>query len=175
MKIFKGLPEQYLNGAPRDYSLVSTYQHQFSAIVLSTCLLLALMTILLVSCTPAHAQEVDIAIISTIESSNNPKAHNNISGSTGLCQITQSALSEFNHHFHKNYSLISMYDGRTNLLVADWYINNRIPVMLKYYGIPQTIENRIWAYNAGIGNVVKNIMPKETKNYIKKYKRLAKG
>lgn len=130
---------------------------------------------LIMGCSVASAQssnDIDMSIISTIESSNNPKAHNNNSGATGLCQITQPALSEFNHHFHKNYSLISMYDENRNLLVADWYMNNRIPAMLKYYGIEDSIENRLWAYNAGIGNVVRNIMPMETKNYINKYKRM---
>ena len=45
-----------------------------------------------------------------------------------------------------------------------------------FYDIPDTIENRLICYNWGIGNLRKkvrnrsNYLPKETINYIKKYK-----
>jgi hypothetical protein len=51
-------------------------------------------------------------------------------------------------------------------------MNTRIPQMLKAYKIPDTIDNRLWAYNAGIGNVKKGRLPKETRNYIRKYHKL---
>ena len=45
-----------------------------------------------------------------------------------------------------------------------------IKKLIEAYKIPITLDNVLWAYNAGIGNVKKNRMPKETINYIKKVK-----
>ena len=41
--------------------------------------------------------------------------------------------------------------------------------MLKHYKKEVNIDNILWAYNAGIGKVIKEIKPEETKNYIIKY------
>ena len=40
--------------------------------------------------------------------------------------------------------------------------------------IADTIDNRLWAYNAGIGRVIKGIKPDETREYIKRYHRCLK-
>lgn len=118
---------------------------------------------------------VDMTIISQIESSNNPKAYNNRSKAVGLCQITPVVLKEFNKRFHKHYSRNTLFNGKTNLMVADWYANFRIPQMLRYYGIADTVRDRIWAFNAGISNVRKHFLPKETQAYIRKYERLSRS
>jgi hypothetical protein len=34
------------------------------------------------------------------------------------------------------------------------------------------VDVQIWAYNSGVRNVIKGIMPKETRDYIRKYHRL---
>jgi hypothetical protein len=60
-------------------------------------------------------------------------------------------------------------------------MNTRIPQMLKAYKIPDTIDNRLISYNAGI-KVCKDYhrgkikrLPRETVNYITKYHKLERG
>ena len=63
--------------------------------------------------------------------------------------------------------------------IADYYLNTRIPRILHHYGIPDTVEARLAAYNWGIGNL-RNAFRKygedwinhtnsETSGYITKY------
>jgi hypothetical protein len=117
---------------------------------------------------------VDLGIIAAIESSNNPLAYNHRSQARGLYQITPICLKEY-----CQFNNILVYDAdylfnpAFNTKVAEWYLTKRIPQMLKAYGLSVTLENILWAYNAGIGKVKKNIMPKETKLYIAKYKKLS--
>lgn len=129
--------------------------------------------LLLTSC--ARADMVDIGIISKIESSGNPTAFNSHSGAIGLCQITSVALKEYNVKNKTHIHRLDLFNGKTNLMVANWYINNQIPIYLRHYKLEDTTKNRLWAYNAGIGMVKKGILPKETRNYIIKYNRLNKG
>lgn len=121
--------------------------------------------------------DVDINIIAQIESGNNPNAYNPKSGAKGVCQITPIVLEDFKNycpHYSDDWRRqlgfdTDMYNSVTNKLIGDWYINERIPQMLRTYHIPDTIDNRLWAYNAGIERVRKGIMPQETKRYIEKY------
>ena len=121
------------------------------------------------SCRTAHADEIDMAKIAQIESSGNPLAHNKADDSRGLYQITPICLKEYNN-FHKvKYSMDDLWTPEVSHKIADWYLNVRIPQMLKHYGIKDTIRNRVWAYNAGIVNVINNRIPKTTQAYFKKY------
>jgi hypothetical protein len=128
--------------------------------------------VLFIFCNSAKAQVVvDMDVIAMIESSGNPLAHNKRDDSRGLFQITKICLAEWNN-FHPNqqFTMDDLWYPKVNRMIADWYINVRIPAMLKYFGKPDTIENRIIAYNAGINYVAKDLeIPKITKNYIKKY------
>ena len=127
------------------------------------------------------AEEVDLAKIAMIESSNNPLAYNAKSQATGMYQITPICLKDFNS-YHMNprhqYELKDMYEASNAYIVASWYINKRIPQLLRHYKLDSnSIENRLIAYNFGIGNLVKYRkgevkLPKETRDYIKKYNRL---
>jgi hypothetical protein len=54
-------------------------------------------------------------------------------------------------------------------MVAEWYLNARIPFFMAIMGIKDTLANRLHAYNAGIGLLRRGVMPKETRDYIKKY------
>ncbi len=130
------------------------------------------------------AQEVNLDIIAQIESNGNPNAYNKRSGAIGLYQITPICLKDYNQHYIRNYGNIpnekfyysneDLYDPIINFRIANWYLNTRIPELLKHYHKPITIDNILWAYNAGIGNLVKGIKPLETRNYIKKYHKLEK-
>lgn len=117
--------------------------------------------------------KVILSILIIIESSGNPLAYNPKTHAVGLCQITPIVLKEWNnYHPKEQYLLPALWDEKVNKKIAEWYVNTRIPQMLKFYGIKDCVRNRLWAYNAGIKRVIKGIMPKETKRYIEKYKRM---
>lgn len=120
---------------------------------------------------PTLAQEpvenVDRLIEAVIrrESSGNPNAVSP-AGARGLMQIMPVVLKEYNTFNKANYTIEDLFNPEINKNIGSWYLNDRIPQMLKYYKIPNTVENRLHAYNAGIGNLLKGIKPKETANYI---------
>jgi soluble lytic murein transglycosylase-like protein len=120
----------------------------------------------------AHCEEIDLNIIAQIESSNNPLAINRRTQCYGLYQISQVCLTEYNQFHKADYTKIDLLNPDVNFQIAKWYIEKRIPQMLKYYRKPITVENLILAYNAGIRWVLKGKVPKETQKYIKKYRRL---
>jgi soluble lytic murein transglycosylase-like protein len=127
--------------------------------------------ILLLNSGISHASEmVEMRIISKIESNNNPLAVGS-SGEIGQYQVMPCVLKEYNKYNNKHYTMSDMKNALRCYTVSFWYINIRIPQMLKYYHKPITVDHILWAYNAGIGNVTKNIKPNSTKNYIRKYHR----
>ena len=114
---------------------------------------------------------INMEIIKGIESSGNPLAFNKKSKARGLYQITPIVLKEWGNFNPKEvYSEQQLFDADINTRIADWYMNNRIPQMLKAYKLSDTPENRLASYNAGIGYLTKKKpLPLETQNYIKKY------
>lgn len=118
---------------------------------------------------------MDLNVIKQIESSGNPKAFNKISKARGLHQITPVVVKEWNNFNPKEkYADDDMFDEAINTKVANWYMNKRIPQMLKHFKHEDNDDNRLIAYNAGIAHVGKKQLPEETVNYIKKYKSLYK-
>jgi soluble lytic murein transglycosylase-like protein len=137
---------------------------------LTVTFLVLLYSLISLTCLP---QDVSITKIIQIESSGNPDAYNPKSGAIGLCQILpQGALADWNnYHPNGQYDELDLYNPEINTLIGEWYINYRIPQMLKYYGIEDTIDNRLISYNFGIGNLKNGKpLPKETQDYLKKYK-----
>ncbi len=104
------------------------------------------------------------------ESSWNAGAYNKKSGATGLGQITVPALTEFNQFNKERYTMADMKDPQKNMRVTHWYVMDRIPQMLQAYKLPVSLDNVLWAYNAGVGRVKNKVMPQETVNYIKNIK-----
>jgi soluble lytic murein transglycosylase-like protein len=138
----------------------------------------------------ACAEEINIEAIIQIESSGNPFAVSE-DGCVGLMQLSQSVIDEFNKRYSKPklyYKKEELFDYCNNVKIGTWYINQRIPEMLKAYHIPDTISTRLIAYNWGIGNLVKfnkkyaghavqdtlKYLPEETRGYLKKYYKLIK-
>lgn len=117
--------------------------------------------------------KVDMQRIVNIESSNDPKAENARSGARGLTQIMKSTWEEVVDKMGEDWSWDEAFDGDKNLAVGSYYMNIEIPGLLKHYGIEDTIENRLAAYNWGVGNL-KNMgiekAPQETTRYIEKYR-----
>lgn len=152
-------------GKRRDIQIDKGYSFKMLAVFL------LVVIFLLVVFTLANAEEIDMDKIMMIESSGNPLAYRKADDSIGLFQITPVVLKEWNNfHPKEQHTRADLWNPVVNKKIADWYINKRIPQMLKYYGKPDTVPNRITAYNAGINYVVKDKpLPRITKLYIKKY------
>lgn len=116
--------------------------------------------------------------IINIESAGNPNAYNKRSGAMGLMQIMPNgALADWNTiNRDSRHTPDQMNDPQINSKIGTWYLNERIPQMMQSMNLPDSVDNRLIAYNAGIGNLRKILagkmqMPKETSDYIKKYRR----
>jgi len=136
-------------------------------------LMLALIFLLIFHSSAFAERYINISRIIQIESSGNMKAFNRNSGARGLCQITEICLKEWNN-FHKSekYAVNQLFNGEINKKIADWYLNVRIPQMLKYYGKEISVEHILICYNAGISYIVSNKqLRKETVDYLTKYGR----
>jgi len=122
-------------------------------------------------CIAAFPQTIDITRIIQIESSGNPHAVGS-AGERGLMQISGIVLQEWNDfHPKQQYSSQDLFNPIVNVLIGQWYINERIPQMLKHFDIEDTTANRIIAYNSGIATLVyTKAIPKTTRVYIEKYK-----
>ena len=135
-----------------------------------------------------------VPIIAQIESGGNPNAYNKESGAIGLMQITDIVLREYNKWSMKSYTVAyengflvepivyktqDLFNPEINKQIGTWYLNRIWRHYLPYYKLEQSIENLLIAYNFGIGNLVKYRqgkikLPKETKDYLLKYKALEK-
>lgn len=87
-------------------------------------------------------------------------------GAVGVAQILpENGAYDDYKRLTGNYA--DIYTEQGNLEVASWYLFKRIPQMLRHYGKAVTTKNKLWAYNAGIGNLNKGIFPQETDGYIR--------
>lgn len=117
------------------------------------------------------ADPIDMNAIYQIESSLNPKAINARTKAYGLGQVTPIVVADWNNMNPKQrLTHDQMLDPLLNQRVSSWYMNQRIPQMLSAYRVPDTTDNRLIAYNAGIGYARKGLIPDETKAYLTKYK-----
>lgn len=124
---------------------------------------------------PAEKVSVDMKKIASIESSNDPKAENSRTGARGLTQIMQPTWEEMVEKMGVDWSWDEAFDADKNLRVGMYYMNIEIPRLLRHYNIEDTVENRLVAYNWGVGNLSKvgiEGAPQETVDYIKKYANL---
>lgn len=124
------------------------------------------------SCQKANAVEINMDAIKQIESSCNPRAYNRRTLARGLYQITPIVVDEWNQFHSVKYTPSDLFNPSVNFKIADWYMNNRIPSMFRYFKIDDTVNNRIIAWNAGIRYARNGFAPKETINFISKYERI---
>lgn len=117
------------------------------------------------------AAKISLPILAQIESSGNPAAYNQHSGARGLYQITDICRRDYNRMTHNAITAEQLFNEAINYKIASWYTAKRIPQLLRHYGIPVTVDNVLYAYNAGIGKMRQGIMPEETREYIAKYKK----
>lgn len=128
--------------------------------------------VIVASCDEALAEDkVDMHAIMRIESHGDVHAFNQQSGARGLYQVTPIVVEEWNaFHPNQEFKNEDMFNASICEFVAKWYLNKRIPQMLRYFKKPVSVRNILISYNAGINYVVKDKqLPKETVDYIKKY------
>jgi len=115
-----------------------------------------------------------MSIIKHLESSGYERAESCCA--RGLYGVGKPALAEYNQKFGTSFTYDDLFVGHINALVGWWYMGIRIPQMLRYFDIEDTIENRLIAYNAGINYLVeKKRIPDETVEYLKRYALEAEG
>ena len=130
-------------------------------------LLLILLSLAVMPLASAHPVNMDV--LAEIESSNNPKAYNKRTGASGTFQITPICLKHYNqeHKQFTDFTMDDMFRPEANKIVAFWYLNwldERC----------DTVDEILIAYNWGYGNLRKyragkKKLPKETRDYLKKY------
>lgn len=109
---------------------------------------------------------VDMGKIAFIESSGCKNMVGDNGKALGCYQLHEGVVIDYNKAHKTAFKHKDVMNKAIGLRVADWYMNQKVPAMLKHYGKPDTVENRITAYNMGIGAVVKG---KSAVKYIKKY------
>lgn len=114
----------------------------------------------------AYGQSVDMDKIAMIESSGCRELVGDNGKALGCYQLHEGVVKEYNLKHKTAFKHKDVMSKVIGLRVADWYMNRRIPAMLKHYGIVDTIETRISAYNMGIKAVIKG---KRAVSYIRKY------
>ena len=120
----------------------------------------------------AQASMVDLKALAMVESSGNPAAVGDKGRALGLFQAHAGCVSDVNRALGTKYSHRDVLDPEVAVVVASAYLEGVIPGYLKHYGIKDTLENRLTAYNMGIGAVVKG---KKATKYISAYRRYANG
>lgn len=127
----------------------------------------------------APSARVDVRIIAVLESGGDALAYNALEGATGAHQIRQCVITDYNTAGPGRcnpLTLTDMYDEFISERVASWYINEAVPKYLRYYNIKDTIDNRLIAYNAGIGTLASGRkVPAVTKAYVKMYHEILTG
>ena len=129
--------------------------------IVAQILLLAFLVI------PAYADiaEEVLPIIAMAESSNNPTAVGS-AGEIGLYQISPILLKDYNSHLKKNFVKPEyLFHRYVNEMVCRWQLDN-ITSALKKHNLCVCKAHMVYAYNAGIGNVLKNPIPKKHLNRI---------
>ncbi len=133
-----------------------------------------LCVILLILISFQVKSQIDLSIISEIESNGNVKAINKQDGgSRGKYQIHPVCLKKYNQIHNTDITLDSLFNEQTNKMIATWYFNKEIPRLLSYYGYLHTTSNILICYNAGIDYLVsKRSIPRSTQSYIAKYNKI---
>lgn len=139
-------------------------QDRTQLIVLLYTVIVLLMLLLAIKC--QASETIDLDIVAEIESSHNSKAVNG--KAIGLYQITPSCLRDFNIQTKSNIKSDQLFDPVYNTLIADYYLNKRLPELLIDKNKPVTVDNLLVAYTWGIKHVGE-ALPKEVRDYVIRY------
>lgn len=145
----------------------------YPAFMLGGCLFIASLMLIggCLVAKPAHAADIDMNKIAMIESSGCKQKIGKFEHARGCWQVTSPALADWNQaHPREQYRLEQMLNDRLCLKVASWYMNVRIPQMIRAYGKPVSTKSILVAYNAGIKYVRFDLpLPTKTISYLNKY------
>ena len=169
MRVLPGLKTsvKLANSKGIKLDLPTAHRANRAGLIVAWCGVLCLAVLFMASC--SHADMVDMDIISMIESSGCKNLVGDGGKALGCHQLHAGVVTDFNRAHGMNWHHKEMMIESVSNTVSYWYMNKRIPQMLKHYKQPDTLENRLTAYNMGIGNVVKG---KRATAYINKYKKL---
>ena len=125
----------------------------------------------------AHGSQINMKAIRQIESSDCVFKVGRYEDARGCYQLTKWVIRDWNHyHPYELYTMETAAEDAANEKIASWYLNKRIPAMIRAYGKPVTTDNILIAYNAGIKYVVNGEeIPKITKQYLIKYRKFTGG
>jgi len=125
--------------------------------------------------------EVDIDAMIQIESSGKT---NEVSpaGARGLCQIMEPTWNDCNELMKTDWNYWECWnDPEKNKAVGTFYVNTKIPQMIKRWKIPDSDLMRLACYNWGPGNMRKlyekyeyswrDDLPRETFNHLIRYEK----
>lgn len=126
------------------------------------------LSIIVLYSSNVYAVEIDLSAISHIESSNNSAAIGDGGQALGLYQLHKCVIQDYNEAHDTSYLHQDALSSTISHKVVSWYVQDRIPALLKHFKIPVNTENVLTAYNLGIGEVVKG---RVAKGYIAKYRR----
>lgn len=85
----------------------------------------------------------------------------------GAFQLHAGAVKDVNSLLKTNYSHDEAMDEAKGRAIADAYVNKVIPHYLRHYRLPDTLENRLTAYNRGLKAVKKG---QTASAYIQRYR-----
>lgn len=115
-------------------------------------------------------QDVSLPIIAQIESSGRADAIGDGGKALGLYQLHSACITDFNKRHKTAYSHKDALNPDIASKIANWYANYEVPRLLRHFKQSDTLENRLTAYNMGVGAVIKG---KRAISYINKYRRLS--
>ena len=116
--------------------------------------------------------QIDLDIISQIESSGGKQIYNRRSGAYSEMQITPICLRDYNQVKKKSLRRGDLRDQKIARRIAKWYFEERAVELLKANKIKATKENILAVYNGGHRRVIEGNLAKENIDYIRKYKRI---
>lgn len=130
--------------------------------------IVALVLFIIIFCVEVFAAaDIDMDIIAQIESSGCINLVGDNGKALGCHQLHAGVVSDYNETYDTDFIHWDVMNDDISYMIANWYMNTRIPIMLEFYGVRDNLENRLTAYNMGIGSVIKN---KQALKYINAYK-----
>lgn len=148
-------------------------------IVLIGILVLIVIGVVATFCYAGYDVKVDMDIIGMLESSGgmNQRAYDVHRYAVGRYQVSFGVLKGYNKAHGTNYTKVDLLNDEICYNVAYWYLYERLPAILRAWGLEDTLDARLICYNWGVGNYRKHInnqkrLPKETREYLLKYKKL---
>ncbi len=129
-----------------------------------------IIAVLLLLPTACAASNVDMYRLAVIESGVNPDLHNRAEKRVGLYQVPVEALREYNRFSGTYLTVNDLFCPRVNHRVASWYLDRRLPGLLRRYGREVNTRNVLVAYRLGPAYVVQDRpLPRPGEEYLEKY------